>query len=210
MAPPTIALVEAGAPEIVLASASPARRALLEAAGVPHRVLPAAVDEAEVKLALRAGGVTPGDAAVALAELKAQRILPRLGADAIVLGADQILTVEGQWFDKPPDHAAARTQLLSLQGRRHELWTAVVAFRAGARIWHHGVETRLWMRACSADFIDAYLRADPQALESVGAYRIEGLGAHLFSRIQGDGFAIQGLPLLEVLEFLRTQGALLR
>jgi septum formation protein len=205
-----MALVAAGAPDVVLASASPTRRALLLAAGVPHRVMPAAVDEAEVKVALKAEGVAPRDAAVALAELKAARVAPRVGADAIVLGCDQILTADGAWFDKPAGRAAAREQLVTLQGRRHELWTAVVGFRDGTRIWHHLAGNRLWMRACSAGFIDAYLAADPDAAGSVGSYRIEGPGAQLFSRIQGDGFAIQGLPLLEVLDFLRTQGVLLR
>lgn len=203
-------LVAADAPEVVLASASPARHALLAAAGVPHRVMPAAIDEAEVKDALGAEGVAPGDAAVVLAELKATRIAPRVSPDAVVLGCDQILTADGQWFDKPADHQAAREQLLALQGRRHELWTAVVAFRDGRRIWHHLAETRLWMRACSPAFIDAYLAEEPGALGSVGAYRIEGLGAQLFGRIQGDGFTIQGLPLLEVLEFLRAQSVLQR
>lgn len=199
------------APEVVLASASPTRRALLAAAGVPHAVRPAAVDEAELKAALRADGVGPGEAAVALAELKARRVAARSGPDAIVLGADQLLTCEERWFDKPEDLASARRQLLELAGRRHELWTAVVAFRGGARIWHHLSECRLWMRALSESFIEGYLdRAGPAVLGSVGAYQIEGPGAQLFARIQGDRFAIQGLPLLEVLEFLRTQGVLVR
>lgn len=206
----TSPLIVEGAPEVVLASASPVRRALLDGAGVPHRVLPAAVDEAEVKAALRSEGVTPGDAAVALAELKAKRTAPRVDPGAIVLGCDQILTLTEHWFDKPVDPAAARSQLLELQGQRHELWTAVVAFRAGARIWHHLALTRLWMRPCSEAFIDACLAADAEALNSVGAYRIEGPGAQLFARIEGDLFGVQGLPLLEVLEFLRSQGVLIR
>lgn len=201
----------ADAPLLVLASASRARRGLLAAAGVPHAVRPAAIDEADVKAALRADGVAPGDAAVALAELKATRVSAQADPEAIVLGADQILTCEDRWFDKPEDPAAARAQLLALAGRRHELWTAAVGFRAGARIWHHVAASRLWMRPLSETFIDAYLAAaGPQVLESVGAYQLEGQGAQLFARIQGDAFAIQGLPLLEVLEFLRTQGVLPR
>jgi len=209
--PRTSPLQIADAPAVVLASASASRARLLAAAGVAVTQHPAAVDEAAVKEALRADGVAPADAAVALAELKAERIATRMQADAIVLGADQLLTCEERWFDKPADLAEARAQLAFLAGRRHELWTAAVAFRGGARVWHHVARVRLDVRPCSAGFLDRYLEAaGDDVLGSVGAYRIEGVGAHLFSRIEGDGFAIQGLPLLELLEFLRTQGVVLR
>jgi septum formation protein len=195
---------------IVLASASRARARLLEAAGVPVAVRPVAVDEAALRESLSAEGVTAGDAAVALAELKAQRVASQAG-DAIVLGADQILTCEGRWFDKPGSPDQARLHLQQLAGRRHELWTAAVAFRGGTRIWHHVASNRLWMRDISADFIGAYLeRMGERALASVGAYEVEGVGGQLFARIEGDHFAIQGLPLLEVLEMLRQQGVLSR
>ncbi len=128
-----------------------------------------------------------------------------------MLGADQILSCEGRWFAKPATLAEARAQLEQLAGRRHELATAVVAVRNGARIWHQVAIARLWVRPCSAAFLDAYLAAVGEAvLASVGAYHIEGLGAQLFARIEGDPFAIQGLPLLELLEFLRAQGVLAR
>ncbi len=205
------ALQRHGASSVVLASASPTRARLLAAAGVPARPRAATVDEAAIKEALRADGVAPGEAAVALAELKAQRVAGQESHDAIVLGADQILTCEGRWFDKPADLAQARAQLAALAGRRHELWTAAVAFRGGARVWHHLAQARLWMRPCSDEFLDRYLDAAGEAaLGSVGAYQIEGPGAQLFARIEGDRFAIEGLPLLEVLEFLRVQGVLWR
>lgn len=204
------ALQRPDGPLLVLASASLTRVAMLQAAGLRFRQEPAAVDEAAMKDALRAEQVLPGDAAVALAELKAARIAARHGGDVIVLGADQILTCESAWFDKPQDRTEARAHLERLAGRRHELTTAVVAFRGGARVWHHVAAARLWIRPCSAEFLDAYLDAvGDAALSSVGAYQIEGPGAQLFARIEGDRFAILGLPLLELLEFLRLQGVLL-
>ncbi len=204
-------LHRADAPPVILASASPARARLLRAAGVELEQRPAAIDEEAVRGALRAEGVAAGDAAVALAELKAGRIAGQAPADAVVLGADQILWVGERWFAKPADLAEARAQLEQLAGARHELASAVVAFRNGARIWHQLAIARLWLRPCSKSFLDAYLRATGEfALASVGAYQVEGFGAQLFARIEGDHFAIQGLPLLEVLEFLRGQGVLAR
>jgi septum formation protein len=197
-------------PQLILASASAARAAMLAAAGVPAEQQPAAVDEAAMKEALRGAGATPGDAALALAELKARRIASRAPA-RLVLGADQILTCEGRWFDKPRDLAEARGQLATLAGRRHELWTAAIVMRDDARLWHEIVQARLWLRPCSDAFLDAYLAAvGDRALASAGAYQIEGLGAQLFARVEGDHFAILGLPLLGLLECLRVQGVLLR
>ncbi|HYZ27341.1 MAG TPA: nucleoside triphosphate pyrophosphatase [Geminicoccaceae bacterium] len=194
----------------MLASTSAARAQLLAAAGVPFEQHPAMVDEGAIKEALEADGAGAEDAAIALAELKAQHVA-RLRPEAIVLGADQILTLEGRWFDKPPSRAEARAQLGELAGRRHELATAVVAFRGGVRVWHHLAVPRLWLRRFSPEFLDAYLDATGDtAFASVGAYQIEGLGAQLLTRLEGDHFAVLGLPLLEVLEFLRQQGVLLR
>ena len=195
---------------MILASASPTRAQLLRAAGVPFEQRPAAIDEASLKEALQAQRLTPGDAALALAELKAKRVAGDV-SDAIVLGADQILSCENRWFNKPQDRAEAMAQLEALAGRWHELATAVVAVRGGARIWHHLAVPRLWLRQCSPAFREAYLDAVGEAaFASVGAYQIEGLGAQLLARIQGDHFAVLGLPLLEVLEFLRAQGVLAR
>ena len=208
MASPEV-LQQDAAPPLILASASVSRARLLAAAGVAFEQRPAAVDEASVRDALRAEQVPPADAATALAELKAERVARQASPDAVVLGADQILVCEGRWFAKPADLAEARGQVEQLAGRAHQLATAVVGFRGRARIWHSAAEARLWLRPCSAAFLDRYLTAlGERALASVGAYQIEGPGAQLFARIEGDHFAIQGLPLLEVLEFLRAQGVL--
>lgn len=197
-------------PRLILASASRTRAAMFEAAGVEIMPQPSAVDESEVKASFKAAGGTAGEAAVALAELKAGRVAISAPPDAVVLGADQILTCDDAWFDKPIDREIARQQLSTLAGKPHELHTAIVAFRGGARIWHHLDLTRLWMRPLSDDFLDRYLDViGEDALETVGGYHIERLGPHLFSRIDGDHFSILGLPLLPTLAFLRDQGVLI-
>jgi len=200
--------VASTAPAVVLASASESRRRLLRGAGVPFRAEVSAIDEDEVKAALRAEGASAMQVAETLAELKARRVAPR-HPGALVIGADQMLDCAGCWFDKPQDRAAATEQLRALSGGAHELLTAVCLLRDGQRIWHHNARARLVMRPLSEDFIDAYLDAvGESALHCVGAYRIEGRGAQLFAQIEGDGFAIQGLPLLPLLEMLRQHGVL--
>lgn len=197
-------------PPLVLASASAARRSVLAAAGLRFAVQAAAVDEAAIKESARAEGLSAAEAATVLAEAKARRVERRAGDDALVIGADQILVCDGAWFDKPADAAAARTQLLALRGKTHELATALVCWRGGERVWGHVETPRLAMRAFSDAFLDAYLEAEGDAvLSSVGAYRLEGLGAHLFASVQGEHAAVLGLPLLPLLGFLRGHGVLL-
>lgn len=193
---------------IVLASASKVRRALLEAAGLDILVDPAAVDEAALKESYAGEGAGPGEIAEALAELKAMRISPR-HPGLITLGADQILECEGQRFDKPAGLEGARAQLQALSGRRHRLVSSLVAMRDGERLWHHTGEAVLTMRKFSHGFLEGYLAAaGPAVLEFVGGYQLEGLGAQLFTRIEGDYFTILGLPLLPLLDFLRLRGEL--
>ena len=145
-----------------------------------------------------------------LAELKAGWASARAPGEAIVLGADQLLDLNGEWLEKPTDRAAARAQLTTLRGRRHLLVTAVVAFRGGVRVWHHVGTARIMMRAFSDACLEGYLDlAGEAATDSVGAYQLEGRGAQLLAAVEGDHFDVQGLPLLPVLQFLRDQGVLL-
>jgi septum formation protein len=193
---------------VVLASASAARAQLLRAAGVALAIDPAAIDEDEVKASLRQSGADGAAVAERLAELKALRIANRHPA-ALVIGADQVLQQGAELYDKPPDLAAARRQLLALRGQTHELISAVVIVRDGVRLWHHVGRAKLTMRTFTDQFLEQYLtEAGDEALGSVGAYRLEGRGVQLFQRIEGDYFTILGLPLLPVVDFLREQGVL--
>ncbi len=194
------------APEVVLASASRSRLELLRHAGLRLRAEPARIDEAEVKASLRAEQADAAAAAETLAELKAIKVSRRVPG-ALVIGGDQILECEGQWFDKPPDRARAAEHLRALAGKTHALVTAACVVRDGVRIWHHREAPRLTMRPLDEAFIESYLKAaGPEVLETVGAYRLEGLGAQLFTKVSGDYFTILGLPLLPLLGFLREHG----
>lgn len=195
-------------PTVVLASGSRTRAEMLERAGVRVTLAPAAVDEEEIKLAARAEGTPVEDVAEALAELKAQRVT-RKHPGALVIGADQMLECEGRWFDKPADRDAARAQLQDLRGKTHRLVSCAVVIRDGERLWHHVDRARLTMRPFSDAFVDSYLNAaGDDVLGSVGAYHLEGLGAQLFHRVDGDFFTILGLPLLPLLGFLRVHGVI--
>lgn len=193
---------------LVLASRSAGRRTMLENAGVIFDVDAANVDEDAVKDALRAEQAPVERAAEALAELKARRVSGR-HPGALVLGADSMLECEGRWFDKAQSMAEAREHLLALSGREHRLVTSAVLVRDDARIWHHTAVARLAVRPLSPAFLDSYLEAIGElATSSVGCYQVEGLGLQLFSRIDGDFYAIVGLPMVEVLCQLRTLGEL--
>ena len=203
-------MIQAAAPALILASASKARRAVLEGAGLRFETRIASVDEAAIKEAAQAEGISADEAALILADAKAE-FVARSAPDALVIGADQLLVCDEAWFDKPPDIAAARTHLQRLRGRRHELVTALVCHRGGQRIWQHVAKPRMTMRDFSDAFLEAYLAAEGDALlSSVGAYRLEGHGAQLFDAIEGDQPAILGLPLLPLLGFLRQHGVLLK
>lgn len=194
--------------DLVLASSSAARQRLLRAAGVAFSVDPAAVDETSVLESLRAERASGRDAADMLAEMKALQVSNRRQG-VFVVGADQVLSCGGDLFEKPMERAAARAQLVKLCGQTHVLSSAVCVARDGVIVWRDVREARLTMRSFSEDFLDAYLvDAGEDILRSVGAYHVEGLGIQLFSRIDGDSFTIQGLPLLPLLDFLRTHGIL--
>jgi septum formation protein len=193
---------------LVLASASRARRHILEAAGLEIAVDPAELDERAIKTRCRRDGLGPGGSAAALAEAKAALVTLR-HPGAMVIGADQMLDCGGEWLDKPRDPAEARRQLILLRGRSHTLHAAVTVARDGNVLWQHVEPARLAMRRFSDPFLDTYLAAmGARICETVGGYQLEGLGAQLFDRIEGDHFAILGLPLLPLLSFLREQGAI--
>ncbi len=194
---------------LILASRSSARAELLRRAGVAFEVLPAAVDEGAVKSAMLAEGAPPRDIADSLAALKGHRIATRR-PDRLVLGADQVLVCGGRLFDKPCDASEARAQLAALRGQSHELLAAAVVYEAGRPVWRHVGRAELRMRAFSDAFLDAYLAdTGPSILDTVGGYRLEDGGAQLFAQVRGDIFTVMGLPLLELLGFLRTRGVCL-
>jgi septum formation protein len=196
-------------PRLVLASASASRRGLLAGAGLAFDTTPAHIDEAAVKQAARAEGLAGTEAALLLADLKAERV-SRREPGALVIGADQILVCDDVWFDKPASLAEARSHLVSLRGRTHVLATASVCHLGGRRVWQDIAAPRLTMRDFSDDFLDAYLAAEGDAATTtVGAYRLEGLGIHLFSHIEGAHEAILGLPMLPLMNFLRQHGVLI-
>lgn len=206
---PADAMVLDRAHDVVLASGSAVRTRLLTAAGVPHDIVPADIDEAEVRDRLLAENASHASIAEVLAELKAQRVamdIVRERPEAIVLGADQVLSCEGELYEKPVGVRGVREHLNRLMGKDHTLHAAVCAVRGEKVIWHHNSSARLRMRTLSAAFIDHYVETVGEAAcRSVGAYEMEGMGPHLFSRIDGDFFDILGLPLLPVLEFLRKE-----
>ncbi len=190
---------------LILASGSATRRKMLEDAGVAIAVEKPRVDEEAVKAGLRAEGLTPREQADALAEVKALSVSRVHGG--LVLGADQMLALGDEAFDKPADRAEARAQLLALRGKTHALVTAAVIARDGQVIWRHVDTPKLTMRAFSDAFLDDYLdRVGEGALSSVGGYQLEGLGAQLFSRVDGDYFSVLGLPLMPLLSYLRDIG----
>lgn len=193
-------------PGIILASGSATRLAMLRAAGLTVVAEAPGVDEATVKASLRADGAGPGDVAETLAEMKALRVSHR-HEGAHVVAADQMLVCSDVWFDKPPDSDHLRAQLTALRGKTHSLISSAVIAVNGSRIWHHTDVAEMTMRNFSDGFIDTYIEAmGDAALESVGGYQIEGRGIQLFERIEGGHFTILGMPLLPVLDFLRTRG----
>ena len=201
-------MMQTGSPSLILASESASRQALLHSAGIIFTARPAHIDEASIKRSARAEGATAEELAVLLAELKATRI-SALAPEAVVIGADQILVCDDVWFDKPASLEQAREHLRHLRGKMHSLVTAIVCMRSAGRLWHHIVQPRLTMRPFSDAFLEDYLALEGDAvLRTVGAYRLEGPGVHLFERIEGEHSAILGLPLLPLFEFLRQHGVL--
>ncbi len=188
---------------IVLASNSASRKAMLEAAGIAFTAQPADVDERALEADM--AGADPAEVAQALAAAKAAAVT----SEQLVLGSDSLVEVDGRRFDKPASRAQAAEHLRSFSGKVMTLHSAAALARGGQIVWVGSDFARLRVRELSDAFIDAYLDAEwPAVSYCVGVFRIEGPGVQLFESIMGDQFTVLGMPLLQVLEALREQGAL--
>ncbi len=177
-------------------------------AGLNFEVISKAVDEAAIKESMLAESARLRDIADALAEAKSMRV--SRSEPGLVIGADQIMVMDGHLFDKPRDIDEARERLKLMRGKTHHLIGAVVICENGVPVWRHMAKTALTMRDFSDDFLEDYLEKEGDFVtKSVGAYRFEGLGAQLFNHVEGDFFSILGLSLLPVMDYLRIRGAIL-
>lgn len=202
---------------IVLASASPFRRMLLENAGVAFAWQAAEIDERALEMPLAAEGASPERVATVLAVAKAEAVfaalgMSRTGSDAsgdgpFVIGSDQTLSLGDRVFHKPASMTEAHDHLRALSGRTHQLNSAIALYQDGRTVWTHVSTARLTMRPLDDGFIARHLeRVGEKALTSVGAYQLEGEGIQLFEAIDGDYFTILGLPILPLLGELRQRG----
>jgi septum formation protein len=192
---------------LLLASRSAARRALLQASGIPIELHPADLDERAVET--DNASAPPDTIAALLARAKASFVAGQRPG-RLVLGADQTLALGAKLFAKPADRTAARSQLRALSGRTHELHSAIAFVQDSNVLFEHVGTAQLTMRSLSDRFLDLYLdAAGGAATASVGAYQIEGPGIQLFERVDGDYFTVLGLPLLAALDFLRRRGCLI-
>jgi septum formation protein len=201
--------LQAGKPPLILASSSKIRAQVLEAAGLAFIVEPPGLDENAMRQAVSGEELLqPQDVAEVLARAKAEAVSD-LAHGAFVIGADQVLALGDEIYSKPDSMESARRQLLALSGKTHHLHSAVAVAKDGEILFAHTDEASLTMRKLSPQFIGRYLAAvGDEALASVGAYQLEGLGIQLFEKIDGDYFTILGLPLLPLLDALRREGAI--
>jgi septum formation protein len=194
--------------KLLLASQSVTRRRMLEAAGAPFETVAADFDEEEAKTGLIETGFEPRDLAEMLAEMKAKSV--EAGENILVIGADQVLERDdGSMLGKPGSRDEALAQLRSLSGGTHYLHSAAVVVERGERVWGETETVAMDVRPLGEEFLQAYLDAEYEAVRfNVGCYRIEGMGAQLFEEVEGSHFAILGLPLLPLLDYLRARGLL--
>ena len=193
---------------IILASASEIRATLLRNAGVPFTVQTARIDEEALTSALLAEQASPRDIADTLAEMKARKIAAR-HPGALVIGCDQVLDHAGRLMSKPETEAEALDGLVSMSGKTHRLLSAVVLYQNDTPLWRHVGTVRLKMHDHSPDWLRAYVARNWASIRhAVGAYKLEEEGVRLFSRIEGDYFTVLGLPLLDLLSYLRLRGTL--
>jgi septum formation protein len=181
---------------------------MLENARVPFTSESPRLDETTIRESLSAESVSPRDQADALADLKAAKVAAKV-PDAFVIGSDQILEHKGVAFGKPETPDALETQLTTLSGETHRLFSAVVVYEEGRPVWRHVGEVRLTMHPLTPSFIQVYVARNWESVRfSVGGYHIESEGIRLFSRITGSHFDILGLPLPELLSYLRSRKVL--
>jgi len=193
---------------LVLASTSDIRQTLLRDAGLGFDVVPALVDEETVRDSMLAEDASPRDIADALAELKATKVSQK-HPDALTIGCDQVLNLQGRLLSKPKSPEEARAQLLDMRGKRHDLLSAAVICEGGKPIWRHVGVVRMTMRSFSDAYLDGYVERNWESIRhSVGAYKLEEEGVRLFSRVEGDYFTVLGLPLLDLLSYLTLRGDL--
>ena len=193
---------------IVLASGSEIRQTLLRNAGVDFDVRRLKIDETSIRDSLAAEGASPRDIADHLAEAKARKGSLK-DAEALVIGCDQVLAIDGQILGKPETPQDARSQLDRLNGQSHQLLSAAVIYEAAEPIWRHVGVVKLRMRQASASYLDGYVERNWESIQhSVGGYKLEEEGVRLFHRIDGDYFNVLGLPLLELLAYLTLRGAI--
>ncbi len=194
--------------DLILASGSATRRQLLENAGLSVAVDPARIDEEGVRAAMQAEGASPRDIADGLAEMKARRIAMKHG-EGLVLGCDQVLALKSEIFGKAGTPEALTQTLGRLSGQTHMLLSAAVIYEDGAPVWRHVGVVRMHMRELSEGFVADYVARNwDEVRHSVGGYHVEGEGIRLFTRIEGDYFAVLGLPLTELLNYLVLRGTI--
>lgn len=193
---------------LVLASQSEIRQTLLRNASVAFDVVPARVDEDALREAMVADEASPRDIADALAEMKARKVASKR-PDALVIGADQVLSFEGDILSKPDSKETALCQLRALRGKRHELLSAAVIYEDAAPVWRHVGVVRLVMRQVSDAYLQSYVDRNWDSIQhAVGAYKLEEEGVRLFAQVHGDYFNVLGMPLLELLSYLSLRGEL--
>jgi len=193
---------------IILASGSPTRKQILEDSGVTFEVIVKPIDEASIKNSMVHEGASNLSIVSALAELKSIKVSSE--TPGLVIGADQIMVFEGAIYDKPKTIEEARERLIAVRNKTHYLMGSVVVSERGVSVWRHNSKVELKVRSFTDKFIDNYIDQEGDSLlQTVGAYRFEKRGSQLFSSVKGDFFSVLGLPLLPLLDYLRTRNAIL-
>ncbi|MBT3592782.1 MAG: septum formation protein Maf [Hellea sp.] len=193
---------------IILASGSPIRKQILEDSGVTFEVIVKPIDEASIKNSMVHEGASNLSIVSALAELKSIKVSSE--TPGLVIGADQIMVFEGAIYDKPKTIEEARERLIAVRNKTHYLMGSVVVSERGVSVWRYNSKVELRVRGFTDKFIDNYIDQEGDSLlQTVGAYRFEKRGSQLFSSVKGDFFSVLGLPLLPLLDYLRTRNAIL-